>query len=486
MNGRTLYDHLAFGRIQALLWLLALPVVAGAGQVGATSPGPSPPDTVLVTEAGLPSGDESLWGPIMSLSDSSTATFENRGRKTWEYVVLAPYQIIDIPLRLVFGGVGAAYRFLDNRHVVQWTVDLFGPTDLPFRLEPNIKAGGLDRFGLGLTFYHDAFLGERNRLKAGGLYTITDSQKYSLGVLLDDGGSFEMQLGGGYRLRTTARYFGLGPDTREEDRAFYKQEVAWGGVSASQLLPGGIRFELGAIYSGVAARTTNEAAPKLEDIFRGDIPTGFGERSTGWTGTASLLFDNTTETGRPDRGTVLQAKAMHFQGNDDLGTAFWLYRFDAEQFVPLWHTRRALALRGYMNWISDDASEVPFQRLMTNDEPDLFRGFDDFRWRDRGMIGFTAEYRFPFWNLWEITGSGADAYLFADLGQVFNDFDQIGSDLMTESYGIGIRSITARGFRARFEFGWSREDATFRLALEQMFQYAKGGLYQGRDKSIYR
>ena len=51
--------------------------------------------------------------------------------------------------------------------------------------------------------------------------------------------------------------------------------------------------------------------------------------------------------------------------------------------------------------------------------------FRDFRFRDRGMTSFTAEYRWPLWAATTIDGTGLDGYIFTDVGQVFQDPEQI-------------------------------------------------------------
>ena len=127
------------------------------------------------------------------------------------------------------------------------------------------------------------------------------------------------------------------------------------------------------------------------------------------------------------------------------------------------------------------SSDIPFQRLMTNDDPDLFRGYRDFRWRGRGMAVLTAEYRWPLWALTHADRLGADLYLLADLGQVFDDFSEISTDAMTLSYGAGIRVLNLRGFVLRFEYARSGEEVVLRLRSDQVFQFAKGGLFHGRD-----
>ncbi len=97
------------------------------------------------------------------------------------------------------------------------------------------------------------------------------------------------------------------------------------------------------------------------------------------------------------------------------------------------------------------------------------------------MVVFSAEYRWPVWVYQRPEGPGLDLYLLTDIGQVFNDFDQISVDNLAFSYGIGLRLLTARGLVLRLEYARSGEDAVWRLRTDQIFQFARGGLFHGRD-----
>ena len=123
---------------------------------------------------------------------------------------------------------------------------------------------------------------------------------------------------------------------------------------------------------------------------------------------------------------------------------------------------------------------LPFYRLMTNDDPDLFRGYRDFRWFDRGMTALSIEYRWPLWTNTSPGGMGLDGYLLADFGQVFGHLDQVSIENLTSSYGFGFRLMSAGGFLGRLEFGWSEEDFVLRLRGDQVFQFSKGILYDGK------
>jgi len=200
-----------------------------------------------------------------------------------------------------------------------------------------------------------------------------------------------------------------------------------------------------------------------------------------------LTHDSTDDTGRPVSGALAKLHLAYFTSTGDTpkDDDFVTYRAEWQQFLPLWLPQRGLALRAYSSWIDPigdgGTADMAFQRLMTNDDPDLLRGYKDFRWRDRGLVAFTAEYRWPVWASDTREGVGLDAYLLTDVGQVFGNRREITSDNMTASYGGGLRLIGWHGFVGRIEYAASEEDQIFRLRADQVFQFQKGGLFHGRN-----
>jgi hypothetical protein len=179
---------------------------------------------------------------------------------------------------------------------------------------------------------------------------------------------------------------------------------------------------------------------------------------------------------------VRRIRVSWFDGTGGRDVSFLTYRVELQQFLPLWYTQRALALRGYVTWIDlTQGDQIPFQRLVTNYEPDQFRGYLDFRWRDKGMLALTAEYRFPWFAVAAPQNQGVDMYLLADFGQVFGRTEQIALDAMTASFGGGFRLVGRRGIIARAEVAFSNEGPVFRFRTDQIFQYMRGGLFYGRD-----
>ena len=434
---------------------------------------------------------ESYWGYIPPPADSISAPFRNTPRPLWEYPLLVPYRIAELPIRATWNVAGATYGLLERHHVIQTLSRLLGPKDLPYGFTMQLKAGGLTGVGGGVGFFHNSFLGEDNRFKARALYTSTGTRRAVAGVLIGVGRPFYLDAGVGYTLRQNARYFGLGHASDPDDESFYSQESGWAGLSLGRRFPEHFVLELTGAYSQVGTRAPHEErTPPIAEQFAADLPFGYGDRSKGVLFDLTFFHDNTSETGRPERGGVRRVELSHFleSGAEEGGDSpsYWGYRANLEQFVPLWFTERALALRGFVGYLDGQTDEIPFQRLYTNDEPDQLRGYTDYRWRDRGIAAATIEYRWPAWSLRALGGLGIDAYLLTDLGQVFHDFDEISSRNATVSYGGGLRLASPAGFRGRIEIARSEEETVFRISTDQIFQYDKGDLYNGRDSAVLR
>ncbi len=433
-------------------------------------------------------GAVSYWGVIPGPSDSTSAHFEQRPVPLWEKTLNVPYRIAYAPIYLFFEGAkGATILVAESAELRYYYRAVTRPRIGPFHTRFFLLAGGLQGYGISMSSKTGD---DRNRMKITGKVTNRETSKATFGIRLTPLPGNRIELGGGYRRRPDARFFGIGPETSEDDETFWTQEIGWGGISWQRDWMFALTSDLGIIYSGVGAfDPRDEEEPRISEVYdRGggasgavSLP-GLGGRTDGVGYSLSLAHNTIEETGRPDGGGARRIAATYFQDRDGDNEDFWTFRVEAQQFLPLWLTSRSLALRGYVSWIeADDRSNIPFQRLMTNDEPDIIRGFRDFRWHDRGMTALSAEYRWPVFAERTVEGSGVDAYLFAEAGQVFGEFNEIKSDNLRNSVGGGFRWIDESGFGGRFEIARSAEEWVFRLRGDQIFQYAKSGLYHGRN-----
>src|SRR6185295_10511760 len=233
--------------------------------------------------------------------------------------------------------------------------------------------------------------------------------------------------GGGYRLERNARFFGTGPSSDEADLAFFTQEQSWGGVGVRRRHGSTLTTEWKATYTSIETRPPrDEDTPGVAQQFAGDLPVGYGERSRGILYSGLLRYDTTRGTGRPEPGMVARGEADYFGPTGGDPGAFWRYSGEAGAFFPLWLTDRTLAFRGAVAWTGPSVGdEITFTRLATNHSGETLRGYPDYRYRDRGLLDLTAEYRWPVWALERPHDVGVDAYAFLNSGQVFGDWDQI-------------------------------------------------------------
>jgi hypothetical protein len=223
----------------------------------------------------------------------------------------------------------------------------------------------------------------------------------------------------------------------------------------------------------------------LSIIHEDNLPPGFPGESSGWTYKVRLVRNATSQTGRPQDHGFQKAGVSYFQGTDDSNLSYMQYSFDVQHFFPLWYTERTLGLRAFgSRLLNNGSSEVPLTRMVTMYHPNSLRGFNDLRFYSLGSLGFSAEYRWPLWVGKGREGMGMDAYVFTDMGQVFEHTSEIALNHMENTAGFGVRFIGSEGqYLGRFELGFSDEETIVTLTFSQTFQHHSKGLLYGKDPS---
>jgi hypothetical protein len=427
----------------------------------------------------------SYWGPIEPPSDSNTREFHDGGGPGWAPVVDFPVSLALLPVWLVLEGTAELVGAASESRTLRRLIHLF-PIEIGLYTTLGVDYSTNDGFGGNASVDVANFLIEDGRLKMRLAAATGGQGKATLGVIYPRTRTSWVQVGAGYRSDVNARFYGFGSGDKERE-SFYREEMAWIGASYKRMIAAtDFSWELGAHYSGVSANGTEDSDdPQLSEEFAqefasGIIP-GYRDRSEGPTFSLELAHDDTIQRDRPETGGIRRARVSRFQGKSVDESELWTYRVELQQFVPLWFSNRALALRGVYS-IMDDVGNRPaaFQRLLTNDDPDLFRGYKDYRFRDRGIWAASAEYRWPVWNVREAHGVGLDAYAFVDVGQIFHRSSDF-SDDVTTSYGGGLRLGGHGRFVGRLEVGHSEEETILRIRADQIFQYEKAGLLHGRN-----
>lgn len=435
----------------------------------------------------------SYWGWIPAPADSVRTVFSNRGRPAWETVLLVPYWIVGIPLRLFAAGVGEGIEYLDASGVAGTVGGWLGPRTGPFGVVISARAGGLSGFGGGAAVEHTELFNRPGTAFRGRMAgTFIGDFRASGAVRVPFAERSLVDVGAGYRFRNRVRYFGIGPERGEDAESIFRQRTWWVGGEVTGGWGDQITASASLVFTGVKPLDAREADQDSDDPpitlrYADSLPPGFGRTSNGLVLGAEIMHRDATDTGRPIGGGIRRAMVGYFRGTGGETAEFWNVRGEIQQFVPLWYRHHVLALRLVASWMQQIGdAPIPFTRLITNDDPDLLRGFDDFRWRDRGLAVLSAEYRWPLWAYERAEGAGLDLYLLTDVGQVFGDLDDIRGRNLTFSYGAGLRLLTAAGFVLRIEHARSGEDAVWRLRSDQLFQNFASVLYHGREPNPAR
>lgn len=256
-----------------------------------------------------------------------------------------------------------------------------------------------------------------------------------------------------YRHQASIAYYGSGPDTAEEDRTTFllkdfqtkisvgyqfTPQVAWVsevGILRHALGPGreGSSPALGALF-------TDSTAPGLES------PPDYQTTSS------ALILDFRDDPGAPHKGIFAASgwEKYHHLGGSNL-YHFSLWGSDIRGFIPLWSTRRVLALRALALYAdATDDNQVPFFLKPSLGGSRGMRGYRSFRFRGDKLLQFQAEYR------WE-PARRLELALFTDAGMVADKGERLSLSKLKDDFGVGFRVKTSKSTIFRIDQAWGDE-----------------------------
>jgi len=124
---------------------------------------------------------------------------------------------------------------------------------------------------------------------------------------------------------------------------------------------------------------------------------------------------------------------------------------EVQRFVPLFGERQVVALRATTASTFTGANQtVPYYLLPALGGHNALRGYSSWRFRDRNRMLLSGEYR---WT----AGPLVDMSLFADAGAVAARFEDLASQTLRTSFGVGFTVHTPNATMARLEIARSRE-----------------------------
>jgi outer membrane protein assembly factor BamA len=339
----------------------------------------------------------------------------------------------------------------------------------------------MERFQAGFLGFHPLLGGMKSGsgFAMGTSYDITKALKASAQVSLKGAQKYEVLFSAPHFLndrifaevRSTYRnlpqetYFGTGnANTRPEDRTNYRSEDLGIGGQVGVRVRERVKVgtHIGWIKTTIGEGTSAQV-PSVGEVFAPtDLPALDSQPTYLRTG-AFVDADYRDEPGNPRAGGRYMAKWSSFQDRNLGRYDFSQYEMEVQQYFSFFNQRRVIALRAKTTFTqTGDGQQVPFYMLPTLGGSEDLRGFADFRFRDRNMVVFNAEYR------WEAF-SGLDLALFADAGQVAASARDIRVRDMKTAAGIGFRFNTAKKVFYRVDVGFSQEGTRVSMKFGNVF-----------------
>ena len=230
-------------------------------------------------------------------------------------------------------------------------------------------------------------------------------------------------------------FFGLGPESREQDRAvFHYREAVAGADIAQPITPW---FDIGGAVEGIwpnIERISNPTVTSVERKFTEATAPGINSQPPFLHLTA---FARLNSRGQPERRKLEYLFFYHvYQDVGDHLYSFRRFNADLRNKFPLGDNNE-LRIRGRLSLSeTSEGQRVPFYLMETLGGSnirgdDTLRGFRDYRFRDRDYLLVQTEY------LRRLYGP-IDLILFYDFGKVASSVTRFDEGRMRHTYGAGI------------------------------------------------
>ena len=243
-------------------------------------------------------------------------------------------------------------------------------------------------------------------------------------------------------------FFGLGPNSREQDRAVFHYREAAAGIDIVR--PVATVLDVGGAIEGIfprIIRITNPTVRSVERVYSNTTAPGIRSQPNflHLVGYAELH-----SKGEPESRT-LSFKFLFNVYRDGRDHLYSFRRFDADLSKKFPFGKNEFRIRGRAS-LSDTSpgQRVPFYLMQTLGGSnirgvDTLRGFRDYRFRDRNLMLLQLEY------LREIKGP-VDFITFYDTGKVASAVSSFDVGRWRHTYGVGLVIVPRRGEDVFFRF----------------------------------
>jgi hypothetical protein len=353
-------------------------------------------------------------------------------------VIRIPFQLFGATLALGAYGAGAAYMVAEElliepatdlrRHLADWDLAAraasFGTRSWP---------GLVLRYEGAAPFYAEAG------------YSLRQYEHYEAGLaLIDDDDVADALVMGRYRRMRQPHFWGVGPDSREEDRSDFSQDVGTVGVSGAWQ-PDGLPITLsaGAAWESnrVVGRGWDSSHPNTNEVFEADELFGLDETTEYLRLDGGVALDRTYVEHLQVRGFSLAGEWQYYDGAGGTESSFHRVIGDARLFVPA-NQRQLFALRLLAEDHLDEGGRgIPFTHLAHLGDERGLRGYSGRRFRDRALLAAQLEWRYEVYWHPGFPDLRLEGFAFADAGAVGPELGAIDLSDFRTTPGLGLRAV---------------------------------------------
>jgi len=398
--------------------------------------------------------------PDETPADTKPFPKKQSGHSAWETVLSAPGWLIASPFIIFSVLAGAAIAVDEQYDVADRTTALLTSDDGRRGVTPVYTPIG----GFGARLYAKDYFNEDFRSSLTASWS-TKGRAFYQGrwrrLSLWDGfvtTGFRIQ----YRNLPDERFFGLGPNSKQEDETNFQQLQPLTYFSngtrftekvQADLILGFEHDEVGDGKSGGSPSTnTVYTEQELPGI---DVPASMARVGL------DVFWDRRNRKFRPSSGFWLATAGGAIYEPDKTKFGFTTVFADFRWYYDLFY-ERILFVRLAANFTDPlPGREIPFYKLAELGHTNTIRGYTRGRFRDRDAVWTNIEYRYPIWRI-------LDGAFFADFGYVSQDvFSKVFKiDDVIWAVGGGVRLWDMDGARLRAELGYGQDGFRFHFVIQ--------------------
>ena len=251
---------------------------------------------------------------------------------------------------------------------------------------------------------------------------------------------------------TAINFFGIGANAQRDDQTNYRlRYVDIGGFAT---LPIGRRLTMtaraGALRGTSLERGTSTLVPATADRFDDEAAPGLSRQPNYLHADFAIEADSRDVPGYPSRGGHYQFSAAAFHDADFGQYSFGRFEAEAAHYLPI-SPRSVLSVRGRLAVsTAADGQQVPFYELPALGNAHSLRGYSSYRFRDRDLVLFNVEYRWPLLRM-------LDGAIFWDAGNVAPTLAGLARRSLIADYGAGVRVHSKKRLIVRMDVARGRE-----------------------------